>query len=56
MIRRVLFFLSVLVICCNICYAKWAQISDVEVRQEQTKLGGLKVIIEYDMNEPGILV
>jgi len=54
MIRRVLLTIGVFVICCNFSYAKWAEITNVKMMQEQTKLGGPKVIIEYDLNEPDI--
>jgi formylglycine-generating enzyme required for sulfatase activity len=34
--------------------SKWLEISNVEVKQEQTELGGPRTIIEYDIKDPNI--
>jgi len=53
-LHRVLFSLGIVVVCCHCSYSKWLEISNVKVRQEPTELGGPKIIIEYDIEDPNI--
>ena len=50
--------MGIAVMCCRCSYSgplsKWLEISNVKVRQEQTELGGPKIIIEYDIKDPNI--
>ncbi|MFZ2148291.1 MAG: SUMF1/EgtB/PvdO family nonheme iron enzyme [Sedimentisphaerales bacterium] len=54
MLRRLLLSMSIVALCCNCSYSKWLKISNVEARQEPTELGGPKIIVEYDIDEPNI--
>ena len=54
MLYRVLLSLGIVVVCCHCSYSKWLQISNVTTRQEPTELGGPKIIIEYDIEDPNI--
>jgi formylglycine-generating enzyme required for sulfatase activity len=54
MLHRVLLSLGIVAICCHCSYSKWLEISNVIVRQEPTELGGPKIIIEYDIEDPNI--
>jgi formylglycine-generating enzyme required for sulfatase activity len=40
-----------LMLCTSLGYAQWAAIANVKVSHEQTKLGGLKILVEYDLQE-----
>ncbi len=51
---RVLLSVGIVVVCCHCSYSKWLEISNVKVRQEPTELGGPKIIIEYDIEDPNI--
>jgi formylglycine-generating enzyme required for sulfatase activity len=54
MLPRLLLFTGTLAVCCHCSYSKWLEISNVKVRQETTELGGPKIIIEYDIDDPNI--
>jgi formylglycine-generating enzyme required for sulfatase activity len=54
MLHRVLLSLGIVAVCCHCSYSKWLEISNVNVRQEPTELGGPKIIIEYDIEDPNI--
>ncbi len=41
-------------ICSNLSYAQWIEISNTKVTQETTELGGPRIVIEYDINDPEI--
>jgi formylglycine-generating enzyme required for sulfatase activity len=51
---RILFIVGMAAICCRCALANWIDISNVKISREPTELAGPKIIIEYDMNEPGI--
>jgi len=53
-LHRVLFSVGIVVVCCHCSYSKWLEISNIKVRQEPTELGGPKIIIEYDIEDPNI--
>ncbi len=53
-LHRVLLSVGIVVVCCHCSYSKWLEISNVKVRQEPTELGGPKIIIEYDIEDPNI--
>ena len=52
--RRILFIVGIAAICCRCAFANWIDISNVKISREPTELAGPKIIIEYDMNEPGL--
>ena len=52
--HRLLLSACVAVVCCHCSYGQWLDISNVKLRQEATELGGPKIIIEYDVNDPNI--
>ena len=52
--KRILLLAAVSLICCNLSYAQWIEISDTKVTQEATELGGPGIVIEYDINDPEI--
>ncbi len=54
MLHRLLLSAGLAVVCCHCSYCQWLEISNVKLRQESTELGGLKIIIEYDVNDPNI--
>jgi sulfatase modifying factor 1 len=54
MLYRVLFSVGIVAVCCHCSYSKWLEISNVKLRQEPTELGGPKIIIEYDIEDPNI--
>jgi len=54
MLHRVLLSLGIVAVCCHCSYSKWLEISNIKVRQEPTELGGPKIIIEYDIEDPNI--
>ncbi len=54
MLHRLLLSIGIIAICCNCSYSKWLKISNITVRQEPTELGGPKIIIEYDIEDPNI--
>jgi formylglycine-generating enzyme required for sulfatase activity len=54
MLHRFLFAVGIVAVCCHCSYSKWLKISNIKVRQEPTELGGPKIIIEYDIEEPNI--
>jgi formylglycine-generating enzyme required for sulfatase activity len=54
MLQRALLCTGVAVIACHSCYSRWLDISNVEVRQEPTELGGPRTVIEYDIRDPSI--
>jgi formylglycine-generating enzyme required for sulfatase activity len=54
MLQRLLLFIGIVAVCCHCSYSKWLEISNVKVRQEPTELGGPKIIIEYDIEDPNI--
>jgi len=53
-LHRVLLSVGIVVVCCHCSYSKWLEISNIKVRQEPTELGGPKIIIEYDIEDPNI--
>ncbi|MFH1882586.1 MAG: SUMF1/EgtB/PvdO family nonheme iron enzyme [Planctomycetota bacterium] len=53
-LHRVLLSVGIVVVCCHCSYSKWLEISNIKVRQESTELGGPKIIIEYDIEDPNI--
>ena len=54
MLRKLLLSLGIAVLFCHCCYSQWLDISNVKFVQEPTELAGPKIIIEYDINDPGI--
>ena len=46
--------MAVSLICCNLSYSRWIEISNTKVTQELTELGGPRIVIEYDINDPEI--
>ena len=52
--RRILFIVGITAIWCRCAFANWIDISNVKISREPTELAGPKIIIEYDMNEPGL--
>ncbi len=52
--NRLLLCIVIGLVCCPCCYCQWLGISNVKLRGEQTELGGPKIIIEYDVNDPNI--
>ena len=54
MFCRLLLPVVTVVTCWGCCQGKWLQISNVKVGTEPTELGGPKIIIEYDLNEPNV--
>ena len=54
MLHRVLLSIAIVVVCCHCSYSKWLELSNIKVRQEPTELGGPKIIIEYDIEDPNI--
>jgi len=54
MTKRILLSVAVSLICCNLSYAQWIDISNTKVTQQPTELGGLAIVIEYDINDPQI--
>jgi len=52
--NRLLLCIVIGLVCCPCCYCQWLEISNVKLRGEQTELGGPKIIIEYDVNDPNI--
>ncbi len=53
-LHRVLLSVGIVVVCCHCSYSKWLELSNVKVRQEYAELGGSKIIIEYDIEDPNI--
>jgi formylglycine-generating enzyme required for sulfatase activity len=51
---RILLLAAVFLICCNLSYAQWIEISNTKVTQEATELGGPRIVIEYDINAPEV--
>ncbi len=47
--------LSLLLVFCYCSYGKWLTLNNVKVRQDPTELGGPRISIEYDINEPNLL-
>ncbi|HUU17927.1 MAG TPA: SUMF1/EgtB/PvdO family nonheme iron enzyme [Sedimentisphaerales bacterium] len=54
MLQRLLLSIGIVAVCCHCSYSKWLKISNINVRQEPTELGGPKIIIEYDIEDPNI--
>ncbi len=54
MLHRVLLSIAIVVVCCHCSYSRWLELSNIKVRQEPTELGGPKIIIEYDIEDPNI--
>ncbi len=54
MLQRFVLSIGIVAVCCNCSYSKWLKISNIQVRQETTELGGPKTIIEYDIDDPNI--
>jgi len=54
MLHRLSLSMSIIAVCCNCSYSKWLEISNIKIRQEPTELGGPKIIIEYDIENPNI--
>lgn len=54
MLGRTLLSVVISMISCSSAYSKWIEISNVNVKQELTKLGGAMIVIEYDVNDPEI--
>jgi formylglycine-generating enzyme required for sulfatase activity len=53
-LHKLLLSFGITMLACQSCYCKWLEISDVKVQQEPTELGGPKIVIEYDINDPNI--
>ena len=53
-VRSMLLFMGIAVFCSPWCHAHWLDVQNVKVRQEPTELGGPKIIIEYDLDDPNI--
>ena len=47
-------FLAASLVCCNFTNAKWIKINNPKATQEPTELGGPRIVIEYDINDPEI--
>ena len=54
MYRRVLLLTGIAMMCCNLSYSEEIKISNLNVKRQSTELGGPRIVIEYDINEPGI--
>ncbi len=54
MVRMVLLSLGLSILCAENTAAQWAAIAGVTVSHAQTKLGGTKITIEYDLNEKAV--
>jgi formylglycine-generating enzyme required for sulfatase activity len=54
MCHRILLLSSIIIISCNLSYSEQIKISNVNVKKETIELGGPRIVIEYDINEPGI--
>lgn len=54
MCYRIFLLISISILCCNLSYSKQIKISNVSIKQQTTELGGPSIVIEYDINEPGI--
>ncbi|MBW8040568.1 MAG: formylglycine-generating enzyme family protein [Planctomycetes bacterium] len=54
MSKRIFFLVVVYLICGNFTDAKWIEISNQKATQEQTELGGPRIVIEYDINDKEI--
>ena len=54
MCHRILLLSSIIIISCNLSYSEQIKIFNVNVKKETTELGGPRIVIEYDINEPGI--
>ena len=52
--KKIMLFLVASLVCCNFTNAKWIEISNTKVAQEPTELGGLRIVIEYDINDKDI--
>ena len=52
--HRVWLSLGIILVLCHCSYCKWMDINNLKLRQEPTELGGPRIIIEYDINEPNI--
>ena len=54
MSKRIFFLVAVYLICCNFANAQWIEISNQKTTQEQTELGGPRIVIEYDIKDEEI--
>ncbi len=54
MFRRILVCTCLCTVFCHASYCSWLRISNLEIGREQTTLGGPKLVIEYDLEEPEI--
>lgn len=54
MFPRLWFSLIVSTVFCHASYCNWLEVSNVQIRQEQTELGGPRIVIEYDVTDPTI--
>ena len=54
MAKIILILAAISLICCNFANAKWREISNQKATQEQTELGGPRIVIEYDIKDEEI--
>ena len=52
--RRTLGFMVILLSCSQVSLAQWLGLSDVDIRLEPNKMGGPRIVIEYDLDDPRI--
>jgi formylglycine-generating enzyme required for sulfatase activity len=53
---RRIFFVAITLVCLNfsVVFAGWAEVENVEVRQEPTELAGPRIVIDYQITEPDV--
>jgi formylglycine-generating enzyme required for sulfatase activity len=54
MLYRTLLFMAVFLCGGSLSHAQWLEISNLEVRQEPSKMGGPRMVVEYDLVDPRI--
>jgi len=54
MFRRIWLSVGISMVFCHISYSEWLEISNAKIRQDETELGGAKIVIEYDIKNPKI--
>ena len=52
--KGILLLMAISLTCCSLSYSKGIEISNMNVTQEPTELGGPRLVIEYDLNDRGI--
>lgn len=46
-----LYFMAVLLSCCHVSSGQWLDITELEVRLEPSKMGGPRIVVEYDLKD-----